>query len=407
MRTFVLVLGLLAACKSSPDYAEVTGPETLVEGAIEAVGGSAALAEINSYHHETEGTWMGMPYTAVAHYRAPYDWRWEMKSDMANMTAWVLGPDHAAYHAMGGKAMALEGAMREQMLGHMRVSNGALLPDRLLDEDVVLEEVAPVMVGETSCPSVRATFGGLDPATYSFDPESKLLKRVEFLMWDEQTGEKSPASFVVEDWRDVGGVLVAHKTTMTWTTAGQPAQMVESLVDLRWNDDIPDEVLTAPEVAPTPDLTVEDQPETDIAYHLFVGPYQDVGNGITAVHEWIAAHGGTLTGGPALIYKDPPPADLSQAKTVIHWPVAGIEATNDTVNGEVRLMRQPAFTFAYMLYEGPVNGCYMLIPSVEMKCTEMGYRRSGPPRVVYLGEPDEQGNCQAHVGMPVKRMEPE
>jgi len=118
------------------------------------------------------------------------------------------------------------------------------------------------------------------------------------------------------------------------------------------------------------------------------------------VMAWIAKIKATPTGPVALIYKGPPPEDMSQAKTYIQVPVT-IETMPE--KGEFRILKRRAFPLVYAKYEGPVAGCHLLFGTVDQWCKDNGYHRTGPWRVQYLSFDPKTGQCTAEVGYPARK----
>ncbi|MFQ5844317.1 MAG: GyrI-like domain-containing protein, partial [Planctomycetota bacterium] len=282
-------------------------------------------------------------------------------------------------------------------------------PDRLLEPDVALEDAGSVPVGDDECPAVRARFGGGRPVTFAFDPETHRIRRVLFEMTDPQKGKRLPVVMDVSGWDEVEDIQVPHEVRMVWGEGDEVQMIEERYTDVQWNPPIADEVLAAPETAAPPEVSVKEVAETRVVEHTFVGPYQDVGDGIQAAMQWIGQNGGEVAGGVTLLYREPPnPEDFARSKTVIQVPV---RMAGKTVPGEMRLLRRPAFQFAYAPYEGHASGCHLLMQAVLDWCKQNGYepmpRRPMPYfRVTYLKMDPQTGQCTAEVGYPVgKRAE--
>jgi effector-binding domain-containing protein len=295
------------------------------------------------------------------------------------------------YAEMGGAAIRASEAQKPNYLGHMQVANAAMLPNLLLTPGVTLEAAPPVGIDGTECPALVATFPGTGPSTFVFDPGTKHVRRYTFLMSDEGTGETVSGQVDLSDWRDVGGITVAHQNSMTMGTES----MNETVKSVTWNPSIPEGLLAAPEVAEIK-VMVRDVPETMVAVHVYEGPWDQVPAGIEKTMAWITANGGRVAGPVSLIYRT-----MTEMKTGIQIPVE-MAVRKELREGEVRLMKQPAFRFAYAVHQGKVHECWVLFDPVLAAIPGLGCTKSGPMRVMYMAKPDAEMNCTAQVGVPVR-----
>ncbi|MCZ6574344.1 MAG: GyrI-like domain-containing protein, partial [Planctomycetota bacterium] len=315
MRRIALVSLLalfVAACASR-------GATRHVKAAIKAAGGKDKLRTVENYHVATEGTWLGEPYTAIAHDEREGSWRWDMKSEGMSMSSWVIGGN--VYVSTEGQPAVTQSG-DEAMNWHMHrfVGTSVLLPDRLLEADVTLAEADAVTLDGKQCPAITATHKG-ETVTFVFDPDNKMIRQVHFTMPDPESGKEMPSTITLSDWDVYDSITVAGKSVMTMQMGDKTYEIRESVEDIIWNEQIPEGTLSVPEIAPPLEFNVKTVPARRMAVHTFVGPYQDVSAGIDDVMTWVTENGGTPSGNVTLVYRELYPEDFNKSKRVIQVPV--------------------------------------------------------------------------------------
>ena len=371
---------------------------THVERAVEAHGGLEALRTVTSFHVATEGNFMGMPFTTVTHGRGSHDWRYDMQAAWGKMAMWALGPDGTAYASMNGKTTLQEGDRRNGLLGHARGATAALLPDRLLADHVQLRLAEPEEIGGRQYEGVVVHFGdGIERMTFLFDPETKRIARMGFTFFDDEALEWVTASMDVSDYREIDGVWVAHKSTMTM----RGASFAEEVTEVRFNRDLDASLFATPETVPPLEVSVKQEPAARVVVHKFVGPPDQISAAIGRVMAWIGSHGGQPAGKATMVYRKPTNyADMTRNEVVIHVPV---QLEKAPPGGDIRVGETKPFQFAHVTFTGNVMEANMQYGVVHAWCQKNGYRRSGPRRMRTLEFDEATGAVTAEIGFPVKR----
>ena len=381
---------MLAGCGASA--------RTHVERAVEAHGSLDVLRAITNFHVATEGNFMGMEYTTVTHGWSPHDWRHDMEGDWGKMVLWALGADGIAYASMNGRTTLQEGDRRRGLLGHARAATAALLPDRLLADNVRLRLAEPEEIGGRMCKGVDVYFGdGIERVKYFFDPETKRIARMRFTFFDDEALEWVLARMDVSDYREIEGVWVAHKSAMKWRNVS----FAEQVTEVRFNRNFDESLLATPETVPPPEVSVKQEPAARVAVYKFVGPPDQTRTAIGRVMAWISSLGGQPAGPVTMVYRKPTNyADMTKNEVVIHVPV---QLEKAPAGGDMWVGGIKPFQFAYVTFTGNMMGANSQYGTVYAWCEKNGYRRSGPRRMRTLKFDEATGTVTAEIGFPVKR----
>ena len=106
-----------------------------------------------------------------------------------------------------------------------------------------------------------------------------------------------------------------------------------------------------------------------------------------------------MKGDVTLLYRDRPHPQHARTKTDVQIPVDLKRYASDD---QVRVNTRQAFRMAYVTYEGPADGAYMMYGPVKAWCAKNGWRKSGPWRIRYLEFDKATEFCKAEIGYPVR-----
>ncbi|MHC4957562.1 MAG: GyrI-like domain-containing protein [Planctomycetota bacterium] len=388
-----IVLLLLAAACAGP-------PERDLDLLLKAKGGQPALAGVETALIVSTGRFGPVEYTSTQHYRRkPLAWRWTMESAMGVHTMWASGQEGAVNNAYLGRSTSERGHLRLAGLQHARVSVAALLPDLLLQGRVDFELGDREDINQVEHRKLRIYFEhDPSPVFFVLDKKTRLIREIRFRAWDAEALRFVPVKAALSDYREVQGILVAHRWKMNWDNR---MLLDETVKEVRFNRAPPKGCFDPPPLTPERPIVIRNEPEQRCAVQTFAGPPNEAGAALGRLMAFIGARGGQPAGPTAMLYRKPTSyIDVASNEVILQVPVRMSPAP---AQDGVSIGMRPAFKFAHVRYEGPPHGAVREWSRIYDWCVANGYLRSGPRRLVVMRTDEKTGNVVGEVGFPVKR----
>lgn len=160
---------------------------------------------------------------------------------------------------------------------------------------------------------------------------------------------------------------------------------------------------------PMHEVVIKDvEPMTIAAAREVVGEIKDMSDRIGAlfgaVSGAVGAHGWKAVGPPLTVYPDIEYTETN-IDTIAAIPVDASTgaASLPPPDGTVSLHALPGGTVAALVYQGPYSGIGTAYIELGGWISANGYRMTGPPREMYLTEPDNPGGPVTELQYPVEK----
>ncbi|MEE8104155.1 MAG: GyrI-like domain-containing protein [Planctomycetota bacterium] len=402
MRYAFALLLLIGGCSG--------GASSRTDRAVTASGGEEALGAIQSFRTEARGEFLGLPYRSTTYYRRPSDWAMSV-TGQRSFKGMVLGDKNRSYLAIGKHLMQEDGELQMGWI-HLRDAYTTMfLPDRLNEPGVKVEKADSVRIGGEKRKAITATFPGGQPMTLVFDEDSKRLHRIYFSAQEPGTEDWHDWILEADGWTEVQGIQAPRATRLytadrvEGTDEDDDARIEEVLASrevyetIEWNPKVADDVFKEPTNATRAQVNIKDVTPEMVGVLKVYGPFADVQHGVRDLLDWIEKKGGEVTGDVTLLYRDRPHPQHARTKTEVQIPVDLKRYASDS---QVRVNTRQAFRMAYVTYEGPADGAYMMYGPVKAWCAKNGWRKSGPWRIRYIEFDEATEFCKAEIGYPVR-----
>jgi AraC family transcriptional regulator len=147
------------------------------------------------------------------------------------------------------------------------------------------------------------------------------------------------------------------------------------------------------------------EPET-VAFVSMSGPYSQIPDAMGRLYGWIVQHGLQPAGMPSGVYLTPP--DLTP-KSDVRWELetalAGSPSPIAVDGSGCGVRNNPEMPVAYGMHRGPYETVGETYELLGRWVAANGYRLSGPPREVYLSDPEDTPPEEylTEVRMPIAR----
>jgi hypothetical protein len=215
------IVGVVGACALVVFYRakEDLNPRDIVARAIKAHGGKDKLEKLKASVVKTKGQYYGLgedpiEYNGETALELPDHSRSEAESKLGTYLQVINGDNGwiklGDYSRECGREECKE--MREQMnavrIAHLTVLNG---------DEYKLSPLPEESINERPVVGVRVQHKGYRDVNLFFDKEKGYLVKMQTRLKDVQVGgEEVTAETVYEDYREVDGVMVAHKFTLLY-----------------------------------------------------------------------------------------------------------------------------------------------------------------------------------------------
>lgn len=144
----------------------------------------------------------------------------------------------------------------------------------------------------------------------------------------------------------------------------------------------------------------------EVAYLAMHGPYDQIPDGYERLYEWVEARGLRPAGMPEAVYLTVPNvASDKDAEWELWAPVMPARSTTAAESG-LGVKHVAEETVASAIHKGPYDSLPATYDALVAWIGDNGYRIVGPPRELYLSDPDKVPieETMTEVQFPVKMM---
>jgi AraC family transcriptional regulator len=126
-----------------------------------------------------------------------------------------------------------------------------------------------------------------------------------------------------------------------------------------------------------------------VAFISMTGPYQQIPLAFGILYNWVSGRGLEPIGMPMGVYlSDPSTTGESDVTWELWAPVAGDAQESDPDERGLGVKKLPAMTVASLLHRGPYESIEPTYRALDGWIEEQGYLVAGPPREVYMSDPE-------------------
>jgi effector-binding domain-containing protein len=389
----------------------------VIERAIEAMGGDAALAKVKGFQARYSGTYqmgeMASPYTSEMTLLMPDRLLWSLSTPGFSAKCGVDG--ETTWSSFMAPPARCRGAMEQAIREWLAHYDLLLLRPLLHREDVkltlafTLEEEGKV--GE----EVTATFP--DDFAYTLEFETPVgedgkrgLTRLVGIRGDmtHMDGRKGRFVSKLSGTKTFGEVTLPVKSEMeTYVGERRLDRMTEELTSVEWNPLVEASAFAVPPLAMKLDeMTTKTVPAHSAIVIVHEGDHGKLGEGFARVMT-IVGETGLMPMGPvtAVFLNDPAETELVDLRTEIRAPVMLMGPPPAALPEGAEIRSIPAVKVAtvtvrapYGTFEGPKIG------ALAAWAAEQGLAQAGPPQIAYHHQPEGTvpEDQVAEVQLPVK-----
>lgn len=145
-------------------------------------------------------------------------------------------------------------------------------------------------------------------------------------------------------------------------------------------------------------------PQT-VAFMKMHGPYEQAPEGYKTLYSWVEHYGLQANGMPQAIYITVPsvtPED--EAEWELWAPIAGGAGKTEPDESGIGVKRIEPEVVASLTHEGPYSELGKAHEELQKWVTEQGYQVIGPPREIYLSDPQTSpAKTLTEIQVPVDR----
>lgn len=384
----------------------------VIEKAIEAMGGDAALAKVKGMRIQGRGTYkmgpMESPYTSEAIYVAPDRVLWKVDSPGFQGSAGLDG-ETGWWQMMAPAARAAGGARKALMEwpNHFEIW---LLRPLLHHKGIRLRGGQTREEDGKTISRVRVRFPEGTRFTLTFAQAEKVTLIAfegDMTQMDGRRGRFVTKFSKPKRFGDI--TLPSFAETQVFVGDKAIESMREETTAIEWNPKIAGDAFAMPKLdIKLWEASVKEVPSVQGLALLHRGPYDHMGETIEKLME-ISQEAGLIPAGAVIaIYLNDPNqvADVADLRTEIVVPVMVFGDPPATFPGGAAMKEVPAATVAAMAGRGPygkadVEALKKLMGWIQAN----GYDLSGPPRMLYhhrpgLAVPEDQ---VSEVQLPVRK----
>ena len=398
------LVSIAAGCRGDEDGAG-TGDDgrALIEKAIEAMGGDAALAKVRGGRFRSEGEFtmgaMTSPYTSEMVWIRPDRIVWEMESGGVKGSMGLDG--ETAWSAFMAPAARVRGPAKEGILEWPLQWDTMLLRPLLHRDDVEIrsagtegdEERVQVIVGGKTWTLGFRTEGGATRMVSATGPVT------------QQDGRMGTLFGTYSEPKEFDGITLPSHMEMEIHVDGKVYHsMKETILEVEWNPEVTDETFRMPELSPVPEeASLKDAPAFTGLVVVHEGPYDTLSESFEKAFRLAGETGVMFLPQATCIYLNDPSAvaDPKDLRTQVIVPLMVMGEIPKAPEGS-EIVEFEGIRVAGRMVRGPygategevIRGIMEWLPTQELG-------PGGPPRVVYFHDPSntvpEDQLCEVQV----------
>ena len=367
----------------------------VLEKAVGAMGGDAALAKVRGMKVSSKGTFKSgafeSPYTAETIFMLPSRVVWKLDSPSFKGSIGVNG-GNAWTQFMAPPARAA-GAMKESLL-EMPLQLQAWLVRPILElRRWPVTGGEPEKLDGKTVYRVQISLPRDRKYTMTFTGEDKpVLTAVEgdTFLWD---GRKGRVLMKYSHPKVFGEVTLASSVQQDTLVEGKVEEsMKEEIVSVDWNPRPARNAFNMPELGiELMKASVKEVEGSDAVSIVYAGPYDKMGEKIRALQNGVKGTACMPIGPVVTIYLNDPNSvkDPSELRTEIFLPVAVTGAPPDKLPEGMALKKLPGGTMASISARGEYGKADVTaLQALFAWITKEGHAVAGPPRMVYYHDPE-------------------